>query len=143
MASTDATERERQIPYAGAEPPQRFALLWSLVGPAGVNNGAASKYQLGAGDEFMWTGEKQSTSSEDLMPAGSFQAWQDAFDANAAAGLERALEDAYPQNVGGTWCAFCGNAMVPCNCADQLRFGVNCDVRRRARAARACSLLIS
>ena len=137
MASTDATERERQIPYAGAEPPQRFALLWSLVGPAGVNNGAASKYQLGAGDEFMWTGEKQSTSSEDLMPAGSFQAWQDAFLAGDP------LEDAYPQNVGGTWCAFCGNAMVPCNCADQLRFGVNCDVRRRARAARACSLLIS
>ena len=102
-----------------------------------MNNGAVSKYQLRAGDEFMWTGEKQSTSSEDLMPAGSFQAWQDAFD------VDQDLEDAYPQNVGGTWCAFCGNAMVPCNCADQLRFGVNCDVRRRARAARACSLLIS
>ena len=134
MASTDANERERQIPYAGAEPPQRFALLWGLVGAGGAGG---SKYQLGAGDEFMWTGEKQSTSSEDLMPAGSFQAWQDAFD------VDQDLEDAYPQNVGGTWCAFCGNAMVPCNCADQLRFGVNCDVRRRARAARACSLLIS
>ena len=132
MASTDANERERQIPYAGAEPPQRFALLWAQIGRGDVN-----KYQLGAGDEFMWTGEKQSTSSEDLMPAGSFQAWQDAFLAGDL------LEDAYPQNVGGTWCAFCGNAMVPCNCADQLRFGVNCDVRRRARAARACSLLIS
>ena len=138
MASDDVNLRKLQIPNAGAEPPQRFALLWAQIGQGGVN-----KYQLGAGDEFMWTGEKQSTSSEDLMPAGSFQAWQDAFDANAAAGLERALEDAYPQNVGGTWCAFCGNAMVPCNCADQLRFGVNCDVRRRARAARACSLLIS
>ncbi|OUX01002.1 MAG: hypothetical protein CBD91_05495 [Phycisphaeraceae bacterium TMED231] len=137
MASDDENERKLQIPYAGETPPQRFALLWSLVGPAGVNNGAMSKYQLGAGDEFMWTGEKQSTSSEDLMPAGSFQAWQDAFD------VDQDLEDAYPQNVGGTWCAFCGNAMVPCNCADQLRFGVNCDVRRRARAARACSLLIS
>ena len=137
MASDDENERKLQIPYAGETPPQRFALLWALVGPAGVNGGAASKYQLGAGDEFMWTGEKQSTSSEDLMPAGSFQAWQDAFD------VDQDLEDAYPQNVGGTWCAFCGNAMVPCNCADQLRFGVNCDVRRRARAARACSLLIS
>ena len=137
MASDDENERKLQIPYAGETPPQRFALLWSLVGPAGMNNGAQSKYQLGAGDEFMWTGEKQSTSSEDLMPAGSFQAWQDAFLAGDP------LEDAYPQNVGGTWCAFCGNAMVPCNCADQLRFGVNCDVRRRARAARACSLLIS
>ena len=140
MASDDVNLRKLQIPNAGDTPPQRFQDLWALIGPGG--NGG-SKYQLGAGDEFMWTGEKQSTSSEDLMPAGSFQAWQDAFDANAAAGLERALEDAYPQNVGGTWCAFCGNAMVPCNCADQLRFGVNCDVRRRARAARACSLLIS